>query len=471
MTTSTCIEGLGNLRLNALSKGQGPALKLILAQLETSQWSSPKELRDAQYKQLTKLCDHAAKNIPFHSQRLRRAGFVEGRAMTPEIWSRVPILNRSDVRDLEKRLQVSSYPESLGRTWTASSGGSTGIPVRVVKTELDALIWQAVHLREILWNGVLDDEEMANMRGLSKDAYLKSEEDPLVLKEGGGIVLPDWGAPVRFLRRTGRMGILQPDQSLAVQVDFLLKRQPENLLMRPADLRLLLSHFREKGMQLTSLRRVWTISENVDDVLRKECEEVFGCPIISNYSANEVGYMALQCPLGTNYHLLSESIHVEVVRPNGEPCQSGEIGSVLATPLHNFAMPLLRYEIGDEAEVGEACACGRGLPSIKRIVGRTQDYLLLKSGERIRGHVNHYRISKISAVREFQLVQKNLASIELRLVTSRPLDADEMEYIYELVEKPYGRYFKCSVSIVERLPRTQSGKLLQFVSEMNFRTS
>jgi phenylacetate-CoA ligase len=308
---------------------------------------------------------------------------------------------------------------------------------------------------------------MANMRGLSKDAYLNSEANPLAVKDGAGIILPNWGAPVAFLRRTGKMGILQPDQSLAVQADFLRKRLPENLLMRPAGLRLLLSHFREKELKLTSLRRVWTISESVDDVLRKECEELFGCPVISNYSANEVGYMALQCPKGSNYHVLSESIHVEVVGPSGEPCRPGEIGKVLATPLHNFAMPLLRYEIGDEAEVGEPCECGRGLPSLKRIVGRTQDYLMLKSGERMRVDISHYRISRIKAVREFQLVQKSMEAVELRLVTSRPLDAGELAQMRELVEKPFGSHFTCSVSIVERLPRTQSGKLLQFVSEVN----
>ncbi len=466
MTTSTCIEGLGNLRLNALSMGQGPALKSILAQLERSQWSSPKELRDAQYEQLSRLCDHAAKTIPFHAQRLKGAGFVTGRAMTPEIWSRVPILNRSDVRDLEEKLQASSYSEELGRTWTASSGGSTGIPVRVVKTELDVLIWQAVHLREILWNRVLDGEEMANMRGISKDAYLKSKEDPLALKEEGGLVMPDWGAPVKFLRRTGSMGILQPDQSLAVQSDFLLKRQPQHLLMRPAGLRLLLSYFREKGLRLMSLRGVWTVSECVDDSLREECWALFGCPIISNYSANEVGYMALQCPGGTNYHVMSESVYLEVVGANGETCRPGEIGRVLVTPLHNYAMPLLRYQVGDEAEVGEPCACGRGLPTLKQIVGRTQDYLTLKSGEKIRVNLSHYRICLIGAVREFQLIQKNLETIELRVVTSRPLDGEELGKLRELIEKPYGKHFTCLVSIVERLPRSQSGKLLQFVSEV-----
>jgi phenylacetate-CoA ligase len=470
MTAATSIGNLAMLLTQALDKGQSPALRAVLGHLERSQWASPEELLHAQFQQLTTLCNHAAGMVPFHARRLAAAGFRPGEAMSPEIWRRLPLLNRSEIRDLGEDLKASSYPESFGRILMASSGGSTGIPVRVLKNEVEGLIWQAAHLREALWNGILDGEEMANLRGVSKDYHLQAEQNPLAVKDGEGIVLPDWGAPVTFLRKTGVMGILQPDQSLTIQADFLRKRRPENLLMRPAGLRLLLSHFREKGLRLDSLRRVWTISESVDDALREECQDLFGCPIISNYSANEVGYMGLQCPLGTNYHLLSEFAYIEVLGSDGRPCRPGEIGKVIATPLHNFAMPLLRYEIGDEAEVGEPCVCGRGLPSLKRIVGRTQDYLKLASGVSVRVDISHYRISNIRAVREFQLVQKSLEALELRVVTSRPLEVEERSRLQELVEKPYGRYFTCSVVVVESLPRTVSGKLLQFVSEVNVGT-
>ena len=83
------------------------------------------------------------------------------------------------------------------------------------------------------------------------------------------------------------------------------------------------------------------------------------------YSCEEAGYIALQCPQAEHYHCQSESVLVEVLDDEGRPCTPGQVGKVVLTALHNFAMPLIRYENQDYAEVGPPCACGRGLP-VKR---------------------------------------------------------------------------------------------------------
>ena len=88
-------------------------------------------------------------------------------------------------------------------------------------------------------------------------------------------------------------------------------------------------------------------------------------------------------------------------------------------------MPLLRYELGDEAEVGAPCPCGRGLPVLRRVVGRTFDYLTLPSGDRRRPNVNHYGLAEVAAIQEFQIVQRSLERIEVLMVLSCPLSTDE----------------------------------------------
>jgi phenylacetate-CoA ligase len=90
---------------------------------------------------------------------------------------------------------------------------------------------------------------------------------------------------------------------------------------------------------------------------------------LTMYSANETGYLALQCPLSGHYHVQSETVLVEVLDEVGRACRPGETGAVVVTPLQNFAMPLLRYSLGDFAEVGSPCACGRHLPVLKEILG------------------------------------------------------------------------------------------------------
>ncbi len=449
--------------------GQAAILQSLLRQYDVSQWWTAEQLREAQFLQLSQLAEHAFRTVPFHAERLRDAGFVSGMQMTPQIWSRLPILTRDDVRDAEEKLRASSYPASFGGTNTASSGGSTGIPVRVLKTALDEIIWRSVHLRELEWNGVDPSLEIANLRGVGNhlEKMRKTPESfPGVFEDAGGVIMPDWGVPASLIWNTGSMGFLQPSEPLQTQAGFLIQRRPAYLIIRPSGLRLLLCYFREQGLIMDSLKSVWTMSESVDESLRELCREIFGCPIFNSYTANETGYIALQCPQGTNYHAVSESALVEVVDERGNACKPGEIGRVLVTPLHNYAMPLLRYQVGDEAEVGPPCSCGRGLSSLRRIVGRLDDYVTLRSGERRKADVLHYKISEIRAIREFQLVQTTLETIELRLVTSRALNEEENKVLEEVMKKSFGGYLKWSVLLVESLPRTQAGKLRQFLSEI-----
>ncbi len=449
----------------AVMTGNAAMLAAVTRQYDASQWWKPEQLEEFQYRQLTKLAEHSLRTVPFYAERLKASGFISGKPMTAEIWRRLPVLTRDEVRDHGELLQASTYPPYFGGTSTANSGGSTGIPVRVLKTGMDGFMWQAAHLREFAWNGVDCSLEIANLRGVA--SFLPAlSQNPNAFEDMGGLITPDWGQPATMLWKTGRMGLLEPTLPLAVQAEYLIKRRPGYLIMRPSGLRLLLGYFREQGVILDSLRSVWTMSETVDESLRELCREIFGCPVFSNYSSNETGYIALQCPSGTNYHSVSESSLVEVLNVKGNACKPGEIGRVIVTPLHNYAMPLLRYQVGDEAEVGPPCGCGRGLPSLTRIVGRLEDYVTLRSGEKRRVHAEHYRISAIRAVREFQLVQTSLETIELRLVLSRILEDEDKRSLEALMQKAFGSYLEWAIVIVNSLPRTPAGKLMQFRSEI-----
>ena len=144
----------------------------------------------------------------------------------------------------------------------------------------------------------------------------------------------------------------------------------------------------------------------------------------------------------------------------------GQVGRVVVTPLHNFAMPLLRYAIGDEAEPGAPCACGRGLPVLRRLAGRAFDHLVLRSGEKRRVQFGHYRLSQVVAIREFQVAQRTLDRIEVRLVVARPLTDGEERLVRAVMVAEFGETFRIDLSYHAAIPRTGAGKLRQFVSEL-----
>lgn len=450
----------------AFPGGQAAMLMALLKQYDETQWWTPEQVSDAQFAQLSLLAEHAMKTVPFQAKRLKAAGFISGKPMTSGIWRRLPVLTRDEVRDQGELLHASSYPPSFGGTMAADTGGSTGIPVRVTKTQIDGFLWQAAHLRELDWHGIDGGLELANSMGMSEERRAAYLQQPGTFEDAGGVVTASWGAPVALLGKTGLMGIFEPRQPLERQAAFLIKRRPAYMRIVPSALRMLLIHFRDKGQTLDSLQCVWTMSESVDESLRQLCREIFGCPVVSNYTCSETGYIAIQCPEGRNYHVVAESILLEVVDQDGNACNPGEIGRVVVTPLHNYAMPLLRYEVGDEAEVGPPCGCGRGLPSLTRIVGRLEDYVQLPSGERRRPDLEHYKISRIRAVREFQLVQTRLDHIDLRLVISGELLPAEVVILEGVMRRSFEGYLSWSVVVVDSLPRTRAGKLRQFRSEV-----
>lgn len=450
----------------AVVTGLAAEVMALQRQLDASQWWTPEKLRAHQYRQLRLLLTHAAKQVWFHGKRLREAGIKPDMELNDEVWSRIPILTRRDVQSLGDTLHAGEVPATHGQIFDATSGGSSGVPVRVQKTGLADLLWRAIQVREELWHRRDPRGAIARFRRPPRDF---TPQQAATMMSPPGMLRPDYGAPMNLLWETGPIRLLDDRVPIADQTVVLRQMQPAYLYTLPANLRLMLTHIRDSGRPVKPLLSVWTLSEMVDDPLRALCRDVFNCEIVQNYTSAEAGYMALQCPEHDHFHVQSEVAHLEVLRPDGSACAPGEIGKVVITPLHNFATPLLRYEIGDEAEVGEPCACGRGLPVLRRIVGRTFDYLTLPDGTRRRVDTGYYRISAIPAVREFQIAQRTLGRIELLLVLARPLTEVETATVRDVLVKEFGTDFQFDITVHDSITRTEAGKLRAFVSDLPIR--
>ncbi|MFO1023647.1 MAG: hypothetical protein U1E70_00565 [Acetobacteraceae bacterium] len=441
--------------------GLAAELMALQYQFERSEWWPQERLAAAQFRQLGALVSHAAAQVPFYQDRLRQAGLVPDGPVTSEAWHRLPILTRRDLQANQTALTARAYPTDHGQLTSSASGGSTGVPVRVIKTALEALFWNANLVRKELWHRDKPEGHLVLIRSVA-DAF--SAEQRAAARSPAGLRFPDWGPPCATLWQTGPATLMDETLPVAEQAAGLARLCPDYLLTKPASLRVLIAHCRRHGLRLPSLRQVWTLSEVVDDDLRTACQQVLGAPIVHDYSANEVGYIAVQCPEAAHFHVMAESVLVEVLDDTGRQCAPGETGRVVLTPLQNFAMPLLRYEIGDEAVVGSPCACGRGLPVLQQIIGRTLDVLTLPDGSQRRAELRHYRLARLTAVTEYQVVQRALDRIEVLLVLNRPLTGDEEAEVRALAVAAFGPEFTIDIRIVETIARTPAGKLRPFLS-------
>ena len=427
----------------------------LLQQLEESQWWPAEALRAQQDRQLSMLLGHAAASVPFYRERLAGIGLRPGRALRPEVWSRIPLLRREDIQQAGAALHSQAVPAGHGRTQKIVTSGSTGKPVTVLKTAMELLYWQCFTIRDHVWHGRDLTKKLAAIRSVARDAA----------KYPKGLRGRSWGASTARVFANGPGVLLDVETSIEHQVLWLKRENPDYLLTLPTNLLHLAGHCLREAVELPNLRDVGTLGGVLQPEVRELCRRAWGVPVIDLYSAQEVGYVALQCPEAEHYHLQAESSLVEILDARGRPCQPGEWGRVVVTPLHNFAMPLIRYDIGDNAEVGEACACGRGLPVLKRILGRARNMLTLPSGQQTSpGFVNDW--FEGFPVNQFQIVQRALDRLEVKIVPRRPFtDAEEKQARESMLDR-IGHPFQISFTYHEEIPRGPGGKYEDFKSEL-----
>jgi phenylacetate-CoA ligase len=425
---------LEGARFPAVAGTQAAALLAVQQQLAQTQYWPAEALRAAQFAQIDALLAHIDRFVPHYGISLRRAGVKAGEPITAEAWARVPILTRRAVQEAGDRLHAREVPRSHGELSAFTTSGTSGMPVRVLTTKLHHFYWQSFQLRDELWR----------RRDLSRKILgIRRDEARIDFSPGAHVRrLPDWGPPVSVVYPTGPAVMLDYRSTVAEQVEVIRAERPGYLVAYPSLLLELLRHCRAHGVGFPGLLGVQTVREALAPETHALCREVLGLDITDTYSCAEAGTLAVQCPEHGAYHLQQESALIEVLRDDGGACSPGEIGRVVITPLHNFAMPLVRYELGDLAEMGEPCACGRTLPVIARIVGRARDMLALPGGGRRYPYYGHNAMMAIDAIRQHQVAQTSLEDIEIRLVVARPLTAAEEDEIRQAAHEGLGGPFR-----------------------------
>lgn len=446
-------SGLPGIVWPALPVPQAAGQLALLFQMEQSQWWPTEAILARQFDQLHALLAHAEATVPFYRERLTAAGFSRDRPLTPAVFSRIALLRRSELQQRAKDLQSNAPPPRHGALNSVQSSGSTGVPVTVVGNGLTQFVWNAITLRDHLWHRRDLGAKLAAIR------YLDSAPPE-------GIVADGWGGATDGVCRSGPAAALHIGTDIVRQVEWLHQTRPDYLLSYPSNVLALARHCLERGIALPGLREVRTLSEVLGPEVRAACREAWGVPVSDIYSAMETGYLALQCPHHEHYHVQSEAVLLEVLDAGNMPCGPGEVGRVVVTLLHNFAMPLIRYEIGDYAEVGEPCACGRGLPVLSRIVGRSRNLLTRPDGSR---HWPSFPASvwaHIGSIRQCQLIQHDLHTIEARLVCDRPMTADEERAFADILGKRFGHPFDFVFNYVPQIERSKGGKFEDFMSRL-----
>ncbi len=420
----------------------------VLQQLERTQWWDGAQLAAHQLRQLDTLLRHAYESVPWYREQWAKQ-FDPARELTYDTIRELPLLTRRDIQDNFAQLRSARMPADHGRVWQRLTSGSTGAPVRFLATDVGGLYWNAFTMRDHVWH-------RRDLR--AKLAVIRHGQD----SEPSA----NWGAATQGVVKTGPAVGQSVKSDVATLFDWLRTERPGYLLSYPSLIRDLALHGIERGTALEGLLEVRTFAESVSTEVRDLCRSAWGVPLTDMYSASEVGYFALQCPEQPHYHVQSEGVLLEVLDDAGEPCAPGEVGRVVVTALHNFAMPMVRYDIGDYAEVGDVCPCGRGLPVLHRILGRVRNTLITADGRRFWPTFGKRALVAIAPIRAHQFVQKSFDLVEARLVVATPLTSEQHEQVRQRIQSQLPDGVQLAVTYCNALERSASGKFEDFVSEV-----
>jgi phenylacetate-CoA ligase len=430
-----------------VSTGTAATLAVLLDAFDSSQWLDPAAIRELQFRQLRALAEYCVRHSPYFARRLDAAGLTPAALATPEGLLRLPPLRRRDLQDATD-LFCDEVPAGHAPLREMHSSGSTGEPVRVLRTGLCEMMWLAHMVRDEIWHRRDLKGRRCSIRAVIADL----------------VRFPTWGGIAGELFETGEVLAVPSRLAVAEQAARIDAFRPESLLAYPNVLAALLEECRARGRSFEGLGHLRTMGETLSPDLREGLATFFGAKVTDSYSGQEIGYLALQCPDSPLYHVMAETVIIELVRDDGTPCGEGEVGHVLVTDLHNLATPIIRYEIGDYAEAGPPCPCGRGLPTLRRIMGRERNLAHLPDGRRLWPWFANAELRGIAPVRQFQVIQHDIDRMELRLVCDRPLSGAEEARMRTAICKVLDHDMVIDISrFDDALPLGSGGKFEEFI--------
>lgn len=420
-----------------------------MRELEQSQWWPAERIRALQAERLRDfLCD-IGRNVPYYRDLFAGRGFDPAALRDAADLAALPALTKSVIRMQGDAMRaVDAGPMSRYNT-----GGSSGEPLifyigKARKSHDVAAKWRATRW----WNVDIGDPE---------------------------IVL--WGSPIelgaqdrvkavrdRLLRTWLLPAFEMSDRKVDGFLDRIASLRPRHLFGYPSAFAHIAARAQARGLRMDNLgiRVVFVTSEKLYDHQRKLIERTFGCPVANGYGGRDAGFLAHQCPEG-RMHLTAEDIVVEILDAEGRPQPAGVAGEIAVTHTATRDFPFVRYRTGDVGVLSdEKCPCGRGLPVLADVQGRTTDFVVAQDGTVMHGLALIYTVRDLPGVEKFKIIQHALDHTEVQLVTSSAFVPESEDRIRRDYAARLGANVKITLTHVADIAPERSGKYRYVVSKV-----
>lgn len=419
-----------------------------LREYERDQWRSADELQALQWRKLQALIAHCWECVPFYRRWWGEAGVASPADIRDrDDYAKLPVLTKPVIREHADALVSSAH---RGALYFKTTGGSTGEPLRFGYTRESYERRVAVMFRGYAWSGAHLGQRTAYLWGAP------------VAAPAGFALLKDRLYHAAFNRRM--LNAFDMDERrMAEYADALDRFRPETIVSYVGPLVELAQWIERNGRTPHRPQRILGAAEALHPHQRELLQRVFGAPAYDTYGCREFMLIAAECEARDGLHLNTDHLHVEFA---GGP-RADAPSDLIVTDLHNFGMPLMRYVNGDLGTPGHAhCACGRGLPKLAKVDGRRLDALRLRDGRLLPGEYIVYVFLYATGLKQYQVVQKSLDTLVVRLVPDADYDPSVHASIVDGIRKLAGDEVAIEFELVDAIALTASGKRRVTVCEL-----
>ncbi len=432
-----------------------PGILYWLKRCEADEWKTASELNSIQEARLRSLLEHAAQHVPYYRTVLRSAGVITDSGVDLHRFTLIPPLTKEIIRREGERLYADDYRSH--EWYKNTSGGSTGDPVTFL---------QDGRYRESSWaNGIISARMAGKRDGESEIRIGGSERDIFQGSIGWRAKLENW-----LYHRTLLNSFRMTEATMDRYLNLINAQKPKTLWAYVDSLYELARRAEKTGYRMHKPKTIILAAGTVFPKAREIIERVFQTKAFNHYGSREAGGMAAECEAHDGLHVFSYQYVFEILNDRGMPCAPEEIGEIYVTVLSNYAMPLIRYRIGDTAswtKEGE-CSCGRKTARITTVHGRSTDHFRKADGTVVHGeyftHLFYFR----SWVKKFKIVQKTFSAIECLVVAEGKPNETDVKDIIEKIQIVMGADCAVTFSYVGDIPPSHSGKYLYTKSEVPF---
>jgi phenylacetate-CoA ligase len=367
---------------------------------------SPEQIHDFNFKRRLKLLTFAYNHVSYYRNMYQEAGLEPGDVKSESDWGKIPMLTREALRFNYDSLKADNLIPGTYQMFT--TGGSSGEPSKVLKDQRFAI--KALKWRALKW---------ADLR-LGQDLATIMRTHPASWKQRLRLWAA-WFPSKNIMLDAGEM----TEENILSFIKEWKKVKPASSNSYVGGIHQLALYCQEKGIELPPPIAIFTTAAPLGNVTRKEIANAFRAPVYDSYVATEAHPMAGQCSClvkagSRALHIHNDYFHLEFVDDDGVPKFIGEEGDILVTDTGNFAMPIIRYRIGDRGRALEGvCGCGRPYQLMDAVQGRSFDFIYLEKG-RIMGECWATAFDDcLMAIHNFQVHQHADKSVTLSVVINK----------------------------------------------------